>query len=164
MYRLPHNSRQVGLLINAVVSRRTLNVTLKFIQQNMLVYFRKSFECNTVTPRFDIYWLLYTFRNYVYQFAYLLVCCFKLNNLLCYIAITFTLLLNWPKISQAERLKWRPVVALNWVKRLENRLGFDLIWTQQPIVWQPSLISLIHSFICSYPTIKFHDAKHANAK
>jgi len=147
MYRLPHNSRQVGLLINAVVSRRTLNVTLKFIQQNMLVYFRKSFECNTVTPRFDIYWLLYTFRNYVYQFAYLLVCCFKLNNLLCYIAITFTLLLNWPKISQAERLKWRPVVALNWVKRLENRLGFDLIWTQHAAHCLATFINPIDSFV-----------------
>jgi len=147
MYRLPHNSRQVGLLINAVVSRRTLNVTLKFIQQNMLVYFRKSFECHTVTPRFDIYWLLYTFRNYVYQFAYLLVLCFKLNNLLCYIATTFTLLLNWPKISQAERLKWRPVVALNWVKRLENRLGFDLIWTQHAAHCLATFINPIDSFV-----------------
>jgi len=149
MYRLPHNSRQVGLLINAVVSRRTLNVTPKFIglQQNMLVYFRKSFECNTVTPRFDIYWLLYTFRNYVYQFAYLLVCCFKLNNLLCYIATTFTLLLNWPKISQAERLKWRHVVALNWVKRLENRLGFDLIWTQHAAHCLATFINPIDSFV-----------------
>lgn len=147
MYRLPHNSRQVGLLINAVVSRRTLNVTLKFIQQNMLVYFRKSFECHTVTPRFDIYWLLYTFRNYVYQFAYLLVLCFKLNNLLCYIATTFTLLLNWPKISQTERLKWRPVVALNWVKRLENRLGFDLIWTQHAAHCRATFINTIDSFV-----------------